>query len=106
MLGEIWRRCEGHRETHHPRHDVEGSEMCPCEGKSVQRREANCSPSLIYAQLGSDMAPKRRYAVLHWQRAAQEEQVPSANRLDIRTEWRGWKREINPQLPQVLFGTD
>src|SRR5450432_1069714 len=76
------------------------------ERKRIQRSQASRTPSVFDAQISSDASHELGRASLHWQRAAQEEQVPSLHRLNVGAEMSRWTRQVYAEVSQTLFGTD
>src|SRR5256885_3690198 len=79
--------------------------MLPDERKRVQRGQARRALSVFNAQLGSDASQELRSSLLHWQRAAQKEQVPGLDCFNIRAKRSWWTRQFYAKVFQPLFGT-
>src|SRR5882762_10083175 len=75
------------------------------ERESVQRRQASRAPSVFDAQLSSDASQELRDSPLHWQRAAQKEQIPGLHRFNIGAERSWWTRQVYAKVLQPSFGT-
>src|ERR1700737_736634 len=73
--------------------------------KRVQRRQARRTPSVFDAQITSDASQELGGSPLHWQRAAQKEQVPGLHRFNIGGERSWWTRQVYAKVFQPLFGT-
>src|SRR5689334_16929175 len=74
MLTELGRCGEGNAETEHARHSVQRIQMLLGERERIQRGQARRAPPVFDAQLSSDMSKELGRAILHWQRAAQQQQ--------------------------------
>src|ERR1700686_78130 len=105
MLTELGRRSERHPETDYARHSVQRPQMPLAERERVQRGQASRAPSVFDAQLSSDTSQELGGSPLHWQRPAQEEQVPGLHRLNIGAERSRWTRQVYAKVFQPLFGT-
>src|SRR6266850_8126015 len=75
------------------------------ERKRIQRGQASRAPSVFDAQLGPDASQELRDSFLHWQRAAQKEQIPGLHRFNVGAE-RSWcTRQVYAKVLQPSFGT-
>src|ERR1700675_1711850 len=79
--------------------------MLLSERKRIQRGQASRAPSVFDAQLSSDTSQELGHSPLHWQRAAQEEQVPGLHRFNVGAERGWWARQVYAEVSQPLFGT-
>src|SRR5450631_4205971 len=73
--------------------------------KRIQRSQASRTPSVFDAQLSSDASQELGRSSLHWQRAAQEEQVAGLHRFNVGAERSWWTRQVYAKVSQPLFGT-
>src|SRR6266404_1322405 len=75
------------------------------ECKRIQRGQATRAPPFFDVQLSSDTSQEPGYSLLHWQRAAQKEQVPGLDCFNIRAKRSWWTRQFYAKVFQPLFGT-
>src|ERR1700686_1851726 len=105
MLTKLGSRSERKAETDYARPSVQRPQMLLGDRQRIQRGQAARAPSVFDAQLSSDASQEFGGSCLHWQRAAQKEQLPALHRFDIGAKRGWWTRQDYAKVLQPSFGT-